>query len=404
MCYAIHWRQYEKVRQRTRQGPDRGMCHGGRIVRVAHTVFILGAGASAEVGLPVGESLTARIAELLDIRFDPSGRPVSGDGQIISAFHHHAGGRPPNPDPYRQAAHRIRAAMPLAASIDNFLDAHRTDTHIQLCGKLAIVRSILAAEHESKLYTSPHELLNPADISGSWFTYFWRLLCEGCTAEQLAGRARDVAFVSFNYDRCIEQFLFQAARVYYGLDANSAAAAIKNIQFFHPYGSVGVLSWTEPGGHVVEFGDELEPVRLLESSARIKTFTESAEGNAIADMRNVVNSASRIVFLGFAYHWQNLRLLWPERLQGGPSERRFLGTALKISPSDVAIIGNDISEYSGSSHYVNNYGDLLNDLTCADLFRHYNRTLSLIQRAVPLVGQRIQSAQGQIGTAGGVPA
>lgn len=347
---------------------------------MSQTVFILGAGASAEVNLPVGDGLTGRIANLLNIRFSESGVREDGDERIIEALLHHAGGRFPKPDVYRMAAQRIRSAMPLAASIDNFLDAHREDKHIELCGKLAIVRAILAAEHESKLYTSPHGILNAADVSGSWFMYFWRLLCEGCTAEQLAERARSVAFVSFNYDRCIEQFLFLAARVYYGMDETTAAGAIKNIRFFHPYGSVGALPWQKQGDRVAEYGGELDVARLLESAAGIKTFTESTEGDAITEMRSAVNNASRIVFLGFAYHWQNLRLIWPSKAQGGPSGRYFLGTAKGISDSDVRIVWYDIRDYSGISLVGGVPPGDLRDLTCADLFRQYSRTLSLVQR------------------------
>ena len=51
----------------------------------------------------------------------------------------------------QQAGWRIRDAMPQAISIDNFIDTHGENKLIELCGKLAIVRTILEAEAKSTL-------------------------------------------------------------------------------------------------------------------------------------------------------------------------------------------------------------------------------------------------------------
>lgn len=51
------------------------------------TVFIVGAGASCEAGLPSGDTLKERIAELLDIRFNDWGSDqISGDRRIVKAL------------------------------------------------------------------------------------------------------------------------------------------------------------------------------------------------------------------------------------------------------------------------------------------------------------------------------
>ena len=49
---------------------------------------------------------------------------------------------------YYQAAIRIREAMPLAPSIDNFIDSHRDDKKIAQLGKVAIATCILRAEKD----------------------------------------------------------------------------------------------------------------------------------------------------------------------------------------------------------------------------------------------------------------
>ena len=49
-------------------------------------VFVVGAGASYEVGLPLGTELKKTISQNLDIRFENFSRMVSGDSTIYEAF------------------------------------------------------------------------------------------------------------------------------------------------------------------------------------------------------------------------------------------------------------------------------------------------------------------------------
>lgn len=122
--------------------------------------LIVGAGASKELGLPVGSELKQKIASLLDIRFDFN-QQKSGDYQIRSALE--SAVRQPDGrgdiNPHLHAAWRIRDAMPQAISINNFIDNHQGDEKIELCGKLAIVKSILDAEKSSKILSGIHEAI-----------------------------------------------------------------------------------------------------------------------------------------------------------------------------------------------------------------------------------------------------
>ena len=45
------------------------------------TVFVVGAGASAEFGLPIGGELQSRIADMMNMKFD-AWQQVSGDSDI----------------------------------------------------------------------------------------------------------------------------------------------------------------------------------------------------------------------------------------------------------------------------------------------------------------------------------
>src|SRR2546430_729177 len=95
------------------------------------TVFIVGAGASQEAGLPTGAQLKDIIAEKLNLTYklgiDPTS-PDTGDRAIAWALVEHVRKIGNNDiNPYLFEAWKIRDAMPQAISIDNYIDAHNTN-------------------------------------------------------------------------------------------------------------------------------------------------------------------------------------------------------------------------------------------------------------------------------------
>src|SRR5688572_14245898 len=115
------------------------------------TVFILGAGASCEAGLPIGSTLRTEIAQMLS--FAMSRHSIthgSGNPQIydILVRQYHAQALLDRLGACKQISLGIR----LDGSIDDFIDAHKHDKLITECGKLAIGYAIVAAEEASKLY------------------------------------------------------------------------------------------------------------------------------------------------------------------------------------------------------------------------------------------------------------
>lgn len=346
------------------------------------TLYIIGAGASSEAGLPTGYELKEKIATLMDIRVDKIGRElVSGDWSIYSSFQIYI--KQPqiqekDINPYLHAAWRIRDAMPQAISIDNFIDTHNDDEKIELCGKLAIVRSILDAEKSSKLYIDPsnfYNRLNVRALEETWYANFMKLLTETCTKQNLSKRLKSIALIVFNYDRCIEHFLHNSLQNYYGLRSDEADKLVNEMEIYHPYGVVGNLPWQ--GNQSVEFGAEIDSLALLNIANQIKTFTEGTDPQSsdILAIRNHVNKADTIVFLGFAYHELNMELLLPDSSTPDLSKlRSCFGTAKQISDHNCEIIKNRLKAF-----YKRNVNYLIinNKLDCNHLFEEYWRSLSL---------------------------
>ena len=344
------------------------------------TLFILGAGASKEAGLPVGAELKKDISQKLNILFEPFEHyPSSGDTLIVEALRYHVReteGEGKNITPYQNAGWDIRDGISQASSIDSFIDIHRDNKKIELCGKLAITKCILEEEGKSKLYFGQRELknLNFDNLEGTWFNKFWRLLYDGVSKANINALFHNVDFISFNYDRCVEHFLFNAIKNFYNLDDVKASELVSRLSVYHPYGTVGRLPELEGDQKPIEFGKEIDSGQtLLELSRQIKTFTEQIDDEKeIAHIRKLIQRAKVVIFLGFAFHEQNMVLLRPDEMTN--VNHVFL-TSQGISANDRGIIIKKIIDTFGLQL---DYSNIKFGTNCSELFQEYWRSLTNI--------------------------
>jgi hypothetical protein len=96
------------------------------------TLFILGAGASAEVGLPVGTKLAKAIANLLNVptRLE---RDSPGERLLAQVYEKY----PISNNGDHRAAQAISHGVELTNSIDDYLDRHAGNELILRVGKAA---------------------------------------------------------------------------------------------------------------------------------------------------------------------------------------------------------------------------------------------------------------------------
>jgi hypothetical protein len=329
------------------------------------TLFILGAGSSYEAGLPTGVGLAKIIREKMDIRFEHGYQPIGGGDHDL--YGHIRETHRQDGDAFWKAVHRIKAGLGFAQSIDDFLDQHRSDAYVNLYGKAAIVRSILEAEAESKFYFDqshrPDEF-HPDKFADTWFVKFMYMLGRRVPRESVSGIFDNVRFIAFNYDRCVEHFLFNAVKRLYNLSDEEASWIIDELQIIHPYGLIGPL-------REIPFG--AKQANYIALAKGIKTYTEQiAAADIIEQLSNEVYQAACIVFLGFAYHSQNMEML---KLQKPIPADSLFGTAYKMSDSDVNIATHQLANFKNTRDRLETI-HLENKLTCSGLFDHYSRSLS----------------------------
>lgn len=344
-------------------------------------VIVVGAGASKEVDLPISSQLKVQIASALDIRYDEFGvQKVSGDNLIKQVFDILAKSRdgPQGTiNPYLHASWMIRDNMPQAASIDNFINNHKDNPNIAMCGKLAIARCILEAEKRSFMRVDRSNINNKIDfvkLEPTWYNLFFRLIVDDCQLQDIPKRLSRIAIITFNYDRCIEHYLHGSFMNYYGIEVQEAADLLNNLRIFHPYGSLGPLPWAGRA-NAIDFGATPNPSKLLSIAGELKTFTEGTDAHSeIGIIRSTLQSAGRVAFLGFAFNRQNLELLYSSVINNVPKRNiPVYGTTCDISESNVQVIADELNGLAG---YMRD-GLRLKGLTCAALLKEYSRSLSI---------------------------
>lgn len=301
------------------------------------TVIVIGAGASEEFGLPIGQALAMGIANLVNFALDHMSRVKGGDPALWSACELLAAEAHETPRPYFGAADHIHDAVRQAPSIDSFIDDQQRNKYIEAVGKLAIVLAILRAEQSSsKLYCDPRTAnasVNFRALEETWADRFWKLL--RCRKEEFAERLQSLGLIIFNYDRCVEHFSHCSIQNYYRVSPEEAAKMLHSLTIYHPYGKVGDLPW-QGGSRRVSFGAEPSAQQLLDLSKEIRTYSEESQGPEIGKIREVIRDAEILVFLGFAFHPMNVKLIKPlqERPRNNKPDVRYYATAYKMSQSN----------------------------------------------------------------------
>jgi hypothetical protein len=291
------------------------------------TLFVIGAGASADFGLPVGSQLMAQIRALFDLH-TTSDNSLGYEIDRIAQPWQDAG--VPHQRQFAILDWMCRT-LPLANSIDDFLEKHsQLGDGLSFIGKYAIATLISKAESESPLYHRMGYSPDFESLSETWLGRLFPLINRGGAANIDEKGLDHVSFLTFNYDRCIEQFLFFAFREFYRISDDEAVNLVESVDIHHAYGQLG--HFRGRSGELAFGQSHFGPSRINAISS-IKTYSEQLEDLDRNRVQEMINRADRIVFVGFGFLPINQKLLFPE-IPDVISLKQVLGTSLGLSPSD----------------------------------------------------------------------
>lgn len=295
----------------------------GRAVIREKTTFVIGAGASAEFGLPVGSQLAAEIKQTAKL----PGRNISSPYEaymrdfVSEKFKLNA-----DRGKALEAFNDIHEGIHTAVSIDAFIHRHRSSEAIQRLGKALIALEVLKAEHNSSLgadqwksfQTAPDIVVGTkygpvGNPDYTWIGHFFRILCDGIENPRDVGK--NINIICFNYDRCIEHYLTQNLAAAYRIDLKTALDIVENnINIIHPYGYLGKLTTAANArdGDRLSYGYEIPQswFDIEDISVNIRTYTEQAHDvDTVERIHDAIADCNNLVFLGFGFNNQNLDLL-----------------------------------------------------------------------------------------------
>ena len=341
----------------------------------ARTVFVVGAGASIEVGMPVGSTLLETIVKLTEIRFD-RWQQVQGSPAVTEALKRSLVNQDDTEEINRhlEAGWQLAKSAKLALSIDNLIDALE-DPKVELMGKIGIAQAILEAEKASpkfKPVDAPQDGIDISKFDDTWYNSLSKLLTENVRKSEIGDIFHNLEIINFNYDRCLEQYLQYSLSEYYGVSVEQVRAVMSKLPIHRPYGSVGKLPWQQGEGAKVEFGRPT-PASVASVSKELRTFTEQVhDDGALEAIRRAVSTADRVVFLGFGFHRQNVQLI----AASVQSHAEILGTAKAISGSDRSVIQDELWKALELRGLYEVSRIELADMTCNEFFKEYWRTLT----------------------------
>ena len=152
------------------------------------------------------------------------------------------------------------------------------------------------------------------------------------------------------------------------MSLEGAASIVGNLNIIHPYGTVGELPLLSSNNPVpygpLRGSDKFDYTVLAE---RIKTYTEQADEETILKkILALMDEAECVVFLGFAYYSQNMRMLRTEKRNA----KVTYGTTFGMSNSDSGEVHKSIAQaLAPSAIYLDN-------LKCSALFDNYAKSLT----------------------------
>jgi hypothetical protein len=237
------------------------------------TVLILGAGASAHVGYPLGSQLVSQLCSLRGtdaLNALPGGWTSDYANDFLTRL--------------SRAGHY---------SIDAFLE---TDLERAALGKYLIARELKTREIVDCLF--------PPHSTNSWYQYLFNGLAGGRTLDSF--RPDNLGIITFNYDRSLEAYLHHALQARFNVDGVAAMTLVRQLPIIHVHGILG--SYPEvPYTAKASAEDLLEISRQIQIIHEIQDPGEQFSNKMFEAAHEMLMKSERIFFLGFGFHPDNIR-------------------------------------------------------------------------------------------------
>ncbi len=288
--------------------------------RFAERVIVLGAGASAHLGYPLGGSLLKAIRDSVE---EPS--------ELLTSALLHA-----KISEGSLEAFRHELDLTIVDSIDQFIEKNARFAEI---ARIMIAHELLGVEDRVRLSNS----------KSNWYHNLANLI-----VELLEGGRYPPVLLTFNYDLSLDEFL-RSFPVPPNLLAPAETLADR-VTLLHLHGNLGSVHKPEKGVEVRRYGQSVEVDQLIRVAAGLRTISE-LEHNYTPELMyaaQMIEKAQKVMFLGFAFdQWNLIRLRIDSggRCQPWNVRGKFYGTAFKLDSKrrrELSAASDDLLELTAA--------------------------------------------------------
>lgn len=252
---------------------------------MSDTIFILGAGASVPYGFPSGEKLVRLIIDQLSNLIHEGNRKSNFLAKLMI--------EEKGIDPTLCTDFQGALLKSGTYSIDAFLERRKEFREL---GKVIIATILLESEQTCLQNNS---LFSPAKPEEHWYRYFFNEI-----KDQPHFKFR---IYTFNYERSLEYFLIESYRNFFSYTDEVILERLKAMNITHLHGSLGTIESIQQFKSF-NFG-KLSHIR---NYSNLETISERIEilyevvGSKFEGLRQDIQNASNIVFLGFGFDKTNM--------------------------------------------------------------------------------------------------
>lgn len=257
------------------------------------TLFILGAGSSNPYGYPTGKELREEIVTNFYKNLE---NLLQGETSIKK---------------HEKTRHLREAGVFIDVfdkssieSIDKFLSLNPFFSYY---GKIAITLSILQKEKSSTF----REAMGPSSNNQDWYKLLFNRMISAFTDSNdfIKFRENKIAFITFNYDRSLEHFIYESFIHTFWEKRNEFERDLNKEKFktfmpfpiIHVYGQVDEIVWH--GGR--NYREDFDFKTIEKLSTGIRVIGERSD-NFIENFSDFFNKYKRLFFLGFGYAEENI--------------------------------------------------------------------------------------------------
>lgn len=340
------------------------------------TVFVLGAGASCPYGYPSGAHLRKHIclSQGLWQSYNLSGigsQSAQEEGRLkeIQEFI----------DKFRKSSIKsidlFMANNPKLAPIGKYIIAFeifRAERDSRFGEEAKLEQEQIADKQHRGTFGPLNLLSSPLFMGQDWYSYLYNHLLEGKVGnDDLPDFSNgNLAFVTFNYDRSLEQFLYEALRYSFTeVLEERVVQCLKQLKILHVYGQVASLQWQNPSDYVDYKPQTNES--LLQRAANVRTIYEEKENPELIEAQNLLKQAKRLFILGFGYAPENMSVLGLPALI--PQTCWVYGTAFGANEKEVKRIRTRIIDglRTDPPNMKAEHRIVIESTDCLELLRNY---------------------------------